>query len=279
MSAIREWADATSSAEQSVEDVTFFPDTYSRGFRSLVLLGSAGIGAAGAFAIAPGAADADIAWKCLGVAAFLGGLLSTWSPCGYSSVSLLRPVGHSPAAVVRWLPTFVTHALGYAAGAVILGGGLALLGQFLGLSGMTNAVLAVLAVVGLVYGAHQLDFLRVPYPQRRAQVPHDARQRFPMWVIGALYGLALGLNYLTYVQTPLLYVVTLAAAASGEVGAAIGLFAIFNLGRFLPLVVNALPVKDYVVQAWMARNQERAAMFDGAVLVALGAAFAVLVLS
>ncbi len=276
MSAIREWAADARSADQSVEDVTSFPTGYSRRYRGLVLVGSAGAGVAAALAAAPGASHPDLAWSCLGVAAFLGGGLSTWSPCGYSSVSLLRPVGHSPAAIARWLPTFATHALGYAAGAVILGGGLALLGQGLGLSGMTSMVLAVLAVVALVYGAHQLDFLRVPYPQRRAQVPHDARQRFPMWVIGALYGLALGLNYLTYVQTPLLYIVTLAAAASGEVGAAIGLFAIFNLGRFLPLIVNALPVRDHVVQAWMARNQERAAMFDGAVLVALGAAFAVL---
>ena len=278
MATTSEWVSGARGADQCVDDCTSFPTAFTPRRRRLILATSGVAGVGVALVAAPAASHGDLALWALVGAAFIGGVLSTWSPCGYSSVSLLRPVGPSASAVVRWLPTFGMHALGYAAGAVILGGMLALLGGAMGLSGMSTTVIAVLAAVALIYGAHQLDFLRVPYPQRRAQVPHDARQRFPMLVIGGLYGLSLGLNYLTYVQTPILYVVTVAALASGEVGVAVGLLAIFNLGRFLPLAVNALPVRDYVVQAWMARNQERAAMLDGAILVALGAGLAVLAL-
>ena len=40
---------------------------------------------------------------------------------------------------------------------------------------------------------------------------------------------------------------------------AIALIALFNLGRYLPVAASALPVNDYQIQAWLARNQERAA--------------------
>ena len=46
----------------------------------------------------------------------------------------------------------------------------------------------------------------------------------------------------------------------------------------LPVAVNVLPVPDHAIQGWLARNQERAAMADGAILVALGAALAVVAL-
>jgi len=91
-------------------------------------------------------------------------------------------------------------------------------------------------------------------------------------VIGLLYGFSLGLNYLTYVQTPLLYAVTGAALFSGSVEFAIGIFLVFNLGRFLPLMLNALPMSDRAITAWLARRQEQAAMLDGAILVAAGTA-------
>ncbi len=270
---------AISGDENSVADCVFFPDTYSKSTRGLILLASAAVGGVGGFMLS-GAADVSAAlWSVLGVAAVAGGVLSTWSPCGYSSISLLRPDGRGVKAAIGWLPTFAMHGLGYAAGAVILGTLLGAIGAMAGFTGIaTTVALTVLAVIGLLYGAHQLDLVRAPYPQRRAQVPHDARNRFPKWVIGGLYGLSLGLDYLTYVQTPLLYMMTLVAVFTGNIGAAIAIIALFNLGRYLPVAVNLLPCKDYAIQAWLARNQERAAMVDGAILAALGTAFAVLAL-
>lgn len=266
--------------QDSVPDCTVFPDQLSTSARFGVLAASLTLGVAGGFAL-KGAADTNQAlWTVLGLAAIAGGALSTWSPCGYSSISLLRASGKGIRAAVGYVPTFAAHGLGYAAGALILGSLLGAIGAILGFAGFaTGFGLSVLALIGLAYGAHQLDFLRVPYPQRRAQVPHDARQRFPKWVVGALYGLSLGLDYLTYVQTPLLYMMTAAAVLTGNIAQAIAIIALFNLGRYLPVAVNFLPLKDYAIQAWLGRNQERAAIVDGAILIGLGAAFAVLAIA
>lgn len=262
-------------AVHGVPDCVSFAPAFTPVSRGVILAASAIVGAFGGAALhEAGPASPALAWV-LGSVAFVGGLLSTWSPCGYSSISLLRPTGQGAGAVLRWMPTFLVHGAGYALGAVVLAVLLGGLGGLLGFGGASAFTVGVLAAVGLVYGVHQLDFLRVPYPQRKAQVPHDARQRFGKTTIGGLYGLALGLNYMTYVQTPLLYAVTLVALFSGNVAEALAIFAIFNLGRFLPMAVNMLPVPDHVIQAWLARNQERAAMLDGAILVSLGAALAV----
>lgn len=262
-----------------VADCVNFPNEYSVFTRSCVLSASIAAGGLGGVLLSAAPDRAGALWICIGVAAFAGGLLSTWSPCGYSSISLLRPVGRGARALRGWLPTFAMHGLGYALGAVLLGGLLGAIGLAAGFSCFGSGFgLGVLAAIGLAYGAHQLDFLRVPYPQRRAQVPHDARNRFPKWVVGGIYGLALGLDYLTYVQTPLLYMATAAAILTGNLPEAIAIVAIFNLGRYLPMAANLLPVTDYAIQAWLGRNQERAALVDGAILAALGAAFAVLAL-
>jgi cytochrome c biogenesis protein CcdA len=207
------------------------------------------------------------------VLALVGGFLSTWSPCGYSSLSLLRPAGrYSFGSVARWTPTFLTHALGYAAGALVLGGALGLAGWLLFEHLPFNYMVAGLSVIGIGYGLHQFGFMKMPYPQRRAQVPHDARYRFRSWVIGLLYGFALGMNYLTYVQTPMLYIVTGAALFSGDVTTAITIIAIFNIGRCLPVAINFLPVSNQSAQAWLARWQERAVEVDGFLLLSIGAA-------
>ena len=259
----------------AVPDCVIFPDRFSKTKRLAILAGSLALGAGAGLVLNQG-----MVAPVLVAGAFAGGLLSTWSPCGYSSISLLRPTGRGGKAVLNWLPTFAMHGLGYAAGAAILGTLLGAIGGIAGFAGVaTTFGLAVLALIGLAYGAHQLDFLRVPYPQRRAQVPHDARQRFPKWVVGGLYGLSLGLDYLTYVQTPLLYVMTAAAILTGSIPEAIAIIAVFNLGRYLPVAVNLLPVTDYQIQSWLGRHQERAAIADGAILTAIGAAFAVLALA
>ena len=205
--------------------------------------------------------------------AFCGGLLSTWSPCGYSSLSLLRPqASYGLRSVLAWIPTILMHALGYVAGALLLGSLLGGVGILLSAGNLIVPGTVVLAMLAFCYGAHQLDFLRMPYPQRRAQVPHDARFRFRSWVIGLLYGFALGTNYSTYVQTPILYIVTLAAALSGDISFAIATVCVFNAGRFLPMLVNLFPVSDRSVQGFLAKYQERAVTADGFLLITAGAA-------
>lgn len=260
-------------AKVCIPDQQGFAESQSALARSAWLLSAAAVGGLAGWALSTQFSAGRALPLMLALLAVIGGLLSTWSPCGYSSLSLLRPAGrYSLASVLRWTPTFIAHALGYALGALILGSALGLAGGVAFGAIPLEYAAAGLAVLAIAYGVHQLGFLKMPYPQRRAQVPHDARFRFRSSVIGLLYGYALGMNYLTYVQTPMLYIVTGAALMSGSVGSAIAIIALFNLGRCLPVAINFLPVSDQGVQAWLARWQERAVEFDGFVLIALGSA-------
>lgn len=265
---------------ERVADAINFAEPRSKLTRFTLMAFSAGAGVAAAHYFSAGVAlETSTMWLLIGIA-FAGGLLSTWSPCGYSSVCLLRPNGtYSLRNVLAWSPTLIAHAVGYALGALVIGGTLGLVGSALGLQAYLAYTLPIFAALLVVYGAHQFGFIKVPYPQRRCQVPHDARQRFPKWVIGLLYGFSLGLNYLTYVQTPLLYAVTGAALFSGSLAFALGIFLVFNLGRFLPLVLNALPLTDASITGWLARHQENAALTDAILLVGSGFALGAMLLA
>jgi len=263
------------NAEQAtcVPDAVNFSETTSSKGRLALMLSAIVVGVSGgALLSAQGAMTSAMTWLFI-ILTFVGGLLSTWSPCGYSSLSLLRPAGkYSLKSVTRWTPTFITHAIGYAFGALVLGGGLGLVGAFMFEQLAFSHMVIGLALLAMGYGAHQFGFLKMPYPQRRAQVPHDARLRFRSSTIGLLYGYALGMNYLTYVQTPILYIVTGAALLSADVTTAITIIAIFNIGRCLPVAVNFLPITNQSVQAWLAKWQERAVELDGFLLLSIGAA-------
>jgi hypothetical protein len=239
--------------------------------------------AAGALALITGGvvahlallAGAGVGVVTVGVAvlAFAGGLLSTWSPCGYSSLSTLRPAGaYSARSVILWTPALVMHAVGYGIGALLLGGALGLAAVALPFEGYAGWPVVVLGVAAVGYGLDQLRLFVMPYPQRKAQVPHDARARYPMWVIGLLYGFSLGLNFLTYVRTPILYIVVGAALIGGSLIHALLLFGALNLGRFVPVMVNALPVHDRTVQGWLASKEHHAVTVDGVLLAFAGAA-------
>lgn len=256
-----------------VPDAVSFSESKSPAVRFLIMVSAVAVGIAGAAFIDSRMAGYEaLKWMFLALT-FAGGLLSTWSPCGYSSLSLLRPAGrYSLGSVMRWTPTFITHAIGYALGALILGGLLGLVGWLLFEQVPHSYMVIGLSLLALGYGAHQLGFLKMPYPQRRAQVPHDARFRFRSSVIGLLYGYALGMNYLTYVQTPILYIVTGAALLSGDILTAIAIIAVFNIGRFLPVAINFFPVRNVTVQSWLAKWQERAVEVDGFLLLSVGSA-------
>jgi hypothetical protein len=218
--------------------------------------------------LVPGSAVESLTLPLLCLIAFAGGLLSTWSPCGYSSLSLLRPTEpYGLSSLVQWIPTLSVHALGYFAGGVVLAVGLAAAAWLLPGSGLFGATLAALGVLSLAYGLHQLGFVRMPYPQRPCQVSHGARLHLPMWRTGLLYGWQLGLNFVTYVRTPILYVVVAAAVLSGSVATVVLLILSLNIGRFLPMLVNALPLHDWTVQRWMAVHEQTAVRVDASVLL------------
>lgn len=260
-----------------IDDRISFPSATPLRTRGAWAVFGLGAGAVAAYLALGTGAGVEAITIGLMVLAFAGGLLSTWSPCGYSSLSTLRPAGsYCARSVVRWTPTLLMHAVGYGLGAVILGGALGLAAVALPFQGFAGWPVALLGAVAIGYGLDQLRLFVMPYPQRKAQVPHDARVRFPMWVIGLLYGFSLGLNFLTYVRTPILYVVAGAALVGGSLTTALLLFGALNLGRFAPLLVNALPVRDWDVQRWLASTEHRAVTIDGVLLAFAGSALVVL---
>lgn len=254
---------------RSVPDI--LPTSRELCTKSKLVLASIALASGAGLAFVPGARA--LTWPLLFAIAFLGGLLSTWSPCGYSSLATLRPWGSwSPQRVVAWVPTALAHALGYLLGGLVLGGALALAARLIAVPAEASWPVLVLAALALAYGLDQLGWLALPYPQRKAQVPHDVRLRWPMWRIGLLYGFALGLNFVTYVRTPILYLVVAAAVLSGSPATAIGLVLTLNLGRFLPLLINAFPVSDRAVQRWLAEREAASVAAGAAALLLVGAA-------
>lgn len=259
-----------------VIDQNQFPGLAGRLIRmSLVVLGIT-TGVYGGFMMSATGSQALLMPLIL-VLAFAGGLLSTWSPCGYSSLSLLRPWDeHGNKQVVGWLPTFFAHGLGYFISGAVLVGLLGLAGTMLFTPGLGGWSLLMIGLLAVSYGMHCLGLIPMPYPQRKAQVPHKARNDMPMWRVGLLYGLILGSNFMTYVRTPIIYIVVGLAVISGSWVSAALLIGALNLGRWLPLIVNTAPIPDATVQSWLAKNEERAVLFDGTLLTMAGAAFIVL---
>lgn len=264
------------TAATEIQDRRHFPAKAGRGARLLLAVFGLMAGAYAANRLLATGGQGNVLPVATALA-FAGGLLSTWSPCGYSSLSLLRPHGHySGQSVARWIPTLITHALGYALGVLVLGGGLGLLAWLLPLDGLGGWPLTFVGLLAVGYGLHCLELLRMPYPQRRVQVSHGARNHYAMWRIGMIYGLQLGLNFVTYVRTPIIYVVVSLAVVSGSPYQALWLIAALNLGRWAPLLINALPIPDHKVQGWLASNEQTATTADGLLLTTAGAAFVVL---
>jgi hypothetical protein len=121
--------------------------------------------------------------------------------------------------------------LAAAAFGLLLGAAGGLLGAPWGRAGLWM----VSALAGL-YLAREAVGLRVPVPQLRRQVPDWWRTFFPFGPASFLYGLGLGVGFLTYLSHGTLVVVAVAAVASGRplLGAAV--LAPFGLARGLSSV-------------------------------------------
>jgi hypothetical protein len=98
---------------------------------------------------------------------------------------------------------------------------------------------AVLASVAALYAARELVGLPVPLPEWRRQVPEHWRWRYPPHVASFLYGLGLGVGFLTHVRQGTIVVVAVAAAATGNPLTGAAVMVPFGVARGLSLVVTA----------------------------------------
>jgi hypothetical protein len=168
--------------------------------------------------------------------ALAAGVTGAWSPCGFSMVDTL-----GSAAPIRGrrvtLIACATFTLGALAGGVATFGSLALVGDALHRGDSTAALVVAVAVAGSAAIAEAAG-LRIA-PQIRRQVPEGWRHTMPLPIVGALYGILLGLGFTTFVLTFAVWALAGVSIALGSpaVGVAIGVG--FGLGRAIPVVVMA----------------------------------------
>jgi hypothetical protein len=150
-------------------------------------------------------------------------------------VETITPVVHGGRRG-RWAPFLVLHVAGAVGAAALFGATLGEAGALLR-APWGAAGLAAVAAVAAAYLAREVAGLPVPVPQLRSQVPDWWRTFFPFGPASFLYGVGLGVGFLTYLSHGSLVVVSVAAVASGRPLAGAALLGSFGLARGLSAVV------------------------------------------
>lgn len=171
--------------------------------------------------------------------ALIAGATGTWSPCGFSAIESLGPCGHTGSRSKSTVAA-AAFALGALAGGVLTFGLLGLLGGLLG--GGSSAALAAGVAIALAAAAGELAGVRV-IPQIRRQVPERWRHRLPLVMVGAGYGLLLGLGFTTFVLTFGVWALAGIVLVTGDAGLGLAAGVAFGAGRALPVVLVA-PLAD-----------------------------------
>ena len=144
-------------------------------------------------------------------------------------VETITPVVHGGRAS-RWPLFLALHVAGAAVSAGVFGAALSGLGALLGAPWGAAGTGLVVAAAAL-YLARELLGVGVPVPQLRRQVPDWWRTFFPFAPAAFLYGLGLGVGFLTYLTHGTLVVVAAAAFASGRPLLGAVLLAPFGIAR------------------------------------------------
>ncbi len=174
------------------------------------------------------------------VSAAVAGLTGTWSPCGFSMIETIGPVGHRGGRSTTF-SACLTFTLGALAGGVITFGLLALAGEFVHGAGGSVAY-SVAAAIALAAAIAELRGTPI-LPQLRRQLPEHWRRLMPMPVAAGLYGVLLGLGFTTFVLTFGVFALAAIAFALGEPATGVVVGLAFGIGRALPIALIA-PIAD-----------------------------------
>jgi hypothetical protein len=187
-------------------------------------------------------------------------------------VETITPVVHGGRRG-RWGRSVALHILGAAIGAAALGAALGAAGRVLGAPWGPVGLWAVAGIAAL-YAARELFGLPIPLPDRKAQVPEWWREHFGPSTAAVLYGLGLGVGFLTYLRHGTLVAVGALAVAVGDppIGAAI--VVPFGVARGLTVLAAAPGVTTERMDRVMTRIDPLAMsaaprFANGALLVAM----------
>ena len=151
-------------------------------------------------------------------------------------VQTITPVVHGGRA--RWGRSVALHTLGATISAAALGAALGGIGAALGAPWGRLGFLFVAVVAG-VYAARELLRAPVPLPNLHRQVPEWWRTFFSPAASSFLYGLGLGVGFVTYLSFGTLVAVAAVAVASGSPLVGLLVVAPFGLARGLSVLVAA----------------------------------------
>jgi hypothetical protein len=159
-------------------------------------------------------------------------------------VQTITPVVHGGRRS-KWGTTISLHAFGAGVSGGAFGVALGAVGSFLG-APWGRAGMLFIAGIAFLYAAREAFGLPFPIPDRRRQVPQWWRSTFSVNSAAMLYGLGLGVGFLTYVRYGTLVAVSAVAIASGDPLAGAAVMMVFGLVRGLSVGV-----------AWTADSIER----------------------
>ena len=132
------------------------------------------------------------------------------------------------------------HGLGYVIGAIAAGAALGMVGQLIFILFAAKPtggfVFAAIGILSVLYGLHELGFLRLPAPQSRRQVPQHWRHELHPSLMVFLYGLGLGPGFFTAIPAASFYVLVAAVLLQADLIYGALAFAVYGLGRIAPLV-------------------------------------------
>lgn len=152
-------------------------------------------------------------------------------------VETIAPVVHGGRNRNYWRAV-VLHTLGATISATLLGAFLGGVGEVTG-APWGNTGLVILAAVALLYLMREAFGLPIPLPQMRRQVPEWWRDFYSPPVAAFLYGIGVGLAFMTYLSFGTFAVVATGAFMSGRAITGALMIGAFGLARGASVVIAA----------------------------------------
>ena len=149
----------------------------------------------------------------------------------------ITPVVHGGRKFPYWV-SVALHVLGATAASATFGASLGIVGGLLG-APWGIAGLWVLASIALLYALREGLKLPIPVFDRRRQVPEWWRTFYSPPIAALLYGLGLGVGFLTFLTFGTFVAVTAGALLSGDALTGAVVCAPFGLARALSILVTA----------------------------------------
>jgi hypothetical protein len=171
------------------------------------------------------------------VVALVGGVRSTWSPCGISMLSTITPLAEKGRGH-RWGATATWYLVGSVAGGATLGAVLGLLATGVhGLAPTVTTTIVIATALTLLAAAAETGSI-VPLPIHHRQVNERWLDAYRPWVYATGFGWQIGTGVATYIKTSAVYVLIALAALTGNPRLALAVGILFGLVRGLAVYAS-----------------------------------------